>query len=98
MTHTKGPWKCKFTKHSDWQIRGADGYSIVGIPHCDVYGRTHEDKVNARLITAAPELLKLLKIMVYDVGVIETKDIEKANKLIMKIEGRKDEKAIHRRR
>lgn len=63
MKHTPGPWKVKFKKDCDWQIRSADGYSILAIPHDEEYGRPSEDSANANLIAAAPEMFEVLETM-----------------------------------
>ena len=89
MNHTKAPWKCKFKKHCDWSIRGADGYSILGIPHDIHYGRPEEDKANARLVTAAPELYAILKKIITDRGFNLMQNVKTADELIKIIEGKK---------
>lgn len=59
--HTPGPWSIHHKPRCDWQIVGADEYSIVGVPDDDKYGRPTEDAANARLIAAAPDLLAFVK-------------------------------------
>ncbi len=68
MRHSPGPWKCKFRKNCDWSIYDKNGYSVLAIPHDDQYGRPYEDEANARLVTAAPDLLKALKDMVIEMA------------------------------
>lgn len=58
--HTPGPWSID---ESGLGIIGADGYSLCGIADGDEDQgcRPKEDRANARLIAAAPEMLEMLK-------------------------------------
>ena len=62
--HTPGPWKVYEDSHSD-------AYEVMP-DQCDVgdtiavYGRTR--KANARLIAAAPDLLRALKVLTLEAG------------------------------
>ena len=62
MSHTKGPWEAKEVSNlpaecGDDIIRNCyPGYRISSV--CAIWNRTATTKANARLIAAAPELLK----------------------------------------
>lgn len=59
--HTKGPWGIRITETGPWSVFNADGNWIA------VTTRKQwkdEDKANARLIAAAPDLLEALEYMV----------------------------------
>lgn len=60
--HTLGPWEAKLGPDGDsWDIIGGDGLPVAEItpPHgCHQTPRTREK--NARLIAAAPDLLKVV--------------------------------------
>jgi hypothetical protein len=53
--HTPGPWKT----NGDPYVSTADGKRSIAF--CDTR-HGHEDRANARLIAAAPELLEALKV------------------------------------
>ena len=66
--YTKGPWNANFTRFSRWVV----GFHITDPKHgslrpiCEAYDKTgamnpDEIAANARLISAAPELLEALK-------------------------------------
>ena len=66
--YTKGPWNANFTRFSRWVV----GFHITDPKHgslrpiCEAYdkmGAMNPDEIaaNARLISAAPELLEALK-------------------------------------
>lgn len=57
--HTPGPWEVV----DELNIIAADGYNLGGIADAseDEGGRPEEDRANARLIGAAPEMLDTLK-------------------------------------
>jgi hypothetical protein len=59
--HTPGPWKFGSKAKSNFykrNIAGADGYHVAAVSSRD----DHEVDANARLISAAPELLEALKV------------------------------------
>lgn len=65
MPHTPGPWKTGYSGHS---VYGPDrdfgaGQTTHVICICRSPARTEENKANARLIAAAPELLDALQIV-----------------------------------
>jgi hypothetical protein len=91
MKHTPGPWKMKFKKNCDWSVYGKDGYSILAIPYDNDNGRPTEDKANAALIAAAPELLSALKLAVHHESAT-WKDVDALHRcieLISKLRGEK---------
>ena len=66
--YTRGPWNANFTRFSGWVV----GFHITDPEHgslrpiCEAYDKTgamnpDEIAANARLISAAPELLEALK-------------------------------------
>jgi len=60
--HTKGPWKVGDGTYpkSDRFVWGSDGYLIADCS--DINNRTSdEERANARLISAAPDLLEALR-------------------------------------
>jgi len=67
MSHTPGPWQWSdeyLTSNQDktWSLLGADGYGILS---CDGLGNSPQEigsngRANARLISAAPDLLEAL--------------------------------------
>lgn len=56
------PWPWRLC-HSGLGIFGADGYELLRIPDCDESegGRPEEDRANATLIAAAPEMMVMLR-------------------------------------
>lgn len=60
--HTAGPWRSEYEKGCDWAIYGADGYSVLSIPDDPEYGRPVEDRANASLVAAAPDLLRCVQL------------------------------------
>lgn len=91
--HTKGPWNV--FKNND--IFGDDYYTVKGdgdIPVCQcAYGDT-DNEVNARLISAAPEMLEVLKIFAnppmtsYGARIIEESSYARAREVIKKATGK----------
>ena len=58
MTHTPGPWKCKKVGSlADYDIRDEKNYPLAWVEHSQI----HDTEANARLIAAAPEMLKALE-------------------------------------
>jgi hypothetical protein len=62
-THTPGPWHSN--EPGNESVRDADEHPIC-IVECD-YHTTDEQDANARLIAAAPDLLKQLKALVVQI-------------------------------
>jgi len=62
-THTPGPWRAKLTRGKHGY---SDFYNVLGPQYevCRMMGIDHEDKANARLIAAAPDLLEALRDLV----------------------------------
>lgn len=60
MKHTPGPWKFASDQHSDYQhaIAAENGKHVGAAYHNHPCRMTAEEKANARLIAAAPELLE----------------------------------------
>jgi hypothetical protein len=58
---TPGPWSIE----DAFDIIAADGYNLVSVADAsiDEGGRPSEDKANARLIAAAPEMLEALEFV-----------------------------------
>ena len=54
MKHTKGPWGS--TRINDYYLIGGDGHAI-----CRVESKDENNKADAQLISAAPDLLKELE-------------------------------------
>ena len=52
--HTPGPWEAKEDEYGHWGIYASGG-------ECIAITEEREDEANARLIAAAPDMLKLLK-------------------------------------
>ena len=67
--HTEGPWKVelmdseegKIRTYREWRIYQGDG---IDKPICDIFDVTGVGEANARLIAAAPELLKTAKNLI----------------------------------
>ena len=91
--HTPGPWKYDTTKLADWYTRITHCVSISGESEIRLYG--NEAEANARLISAAPELLEALEALVdmpdersiYDISDKEIDLWVKAKKVIAKAKG-----------
>ena len=71
--HTPGPWKYRPDKYDDWGVvKSADGYPVVQAclgrwtSEFDTHrtNKTDPAEANARLISAAPELLAALENIV----------------------------------
>jgi hypothetical protein len=60
--HTPGPWKT----NGDPYVSTADGRRSIAF--CDSHQQAHEDRANARLIAAAPDLLDALLRVLRDVA------------------------------
>lgn len=96
-THTPGPWYIEEISNRDWQINSdSRDWCLLEITPA-IYGESDslsdEDKANARLIAAAPDLLEALKSLVKtlvdqdDEGMIEhAQQIINARSIIAKIE------------
>ena len=83
--HTPGPWECRPSMEYPWD------YEISTTTSEDRIEYPGEDKANARLIAAAPELLAALQVMlrnyaaVHDIGDVEMQPaIYQANAAIQK--------------
>lgn len=75
--HTPGPWEYRSQPHDDWGLVRAGRYIICQardpkVDHLDLshYRRTKTDpfEANARLISAAPDLLLQLSELLADIG------------------------------
>lgn len=64
--YTPGPWKIKKISKEEWQINSdlRDECLFQITPPFNEINLSVEDKANARLITAAPDLLEALKQLV----------------------------------
>lgn len=64
VPHTPGPWvssefyQCRYTITRGFTIKNENGYLVAVVSDLNEYG---QNKANARLISAAPELLNELK-------------------------------------
>ena len=69
--YTMGPWNANFTRFSGWVV----GFHITDLEHgslrpiCEAYDKTgamnpNEIAANARLISAAPELLSAVRLAI----------------------------------
>lgn len=97
-SHTPGPWRVEIRAGDEWYFGGGNDQEFVirglkdpeagGDDPIAVYSAdTEEDRANARLISAAPELLEALKevIKVSDRATVE---FDAARAAIAKAEGR----------
>ena len=86
IKHTPGPWEaCGKAVHAE------TGREIVFGSHNTRSGSDEEQRANARLIAAAPELLEALGLIVAQVkagGHIYASHLERAEAAIAKAEGR----------
>ena len=99
MKHTPGPWrKCGGATPHYTGIHSKAGYIVYGMAdNCDTeHGKPikcpgfDEQRANARLIAAAPEMLELLKLIVDDnemYGETAIKSVRLAQQLINEIQG-----------
>lgn len=63
--HTPGPWKAYKQDNGDWYISRSLGAQLADTALATVHAWAQtEDEANARLITAAPELLEALEKIV----------------------------------
>lgn len=64
-THTPGPWTSTVSPFGQVEVRGDEGAFVCRLRHMDgefdTTILTEQNKANARLIAAAPELLEALK-------------------------------------
>lgn len=58
INHTPGPWVIGKHDHDVVMVDTASGTAI-----CDVYGESDDRPANARLISAAPDLLEALETL-----------------------------------
>ena len=63
--HTRGPWKCDWTRagKNAWKIVGSDHLGVATILVAQARNATEKES-NARLISAAPDLLAFAKAYV----------------------------------
>ena len=63
--HTPGPWNVAEDQHNDYQhaVAARNGLHVGCAYHTDPCRMTREEKANAHLIAAAPELLEALEAM-----------------------------------
>lgn len=65
MTHTPGPWKIEERQIDDYYVNiQAKVETIAAVLTMDPVYPTKKEMANARLITAAPDLLEALKELV----------------------------------
>ncbi len=91
MSHSKGPWETAVNGNEEWDVCLSGGGDMVA----DLSGCGPNQKANARLIAAAPELLEALKTAVSmledSIGEFERFDHTRAEEfqaIINKAEGR----------
>lgn len=81
ITHTQGPWGASTSCSSDFRcirhITDADGNTIADVRYVEGFSQD-EELANARLITAAPELLAALEGIMVTVAGVETSPVYKA--------------------
>lgn len=83
MKHTPGPWETKEDGYGYWGIYDRSG-------ECIAETTEREDEANARLIAAAPELLRLLRIAHDDFRELGFCTVlPEIDELLTQIEGRK---------
>jgi len=63
MQHTKGEWE--LSKPNDGSIIMNGNIRAIVLPYSEIKGMQEEDRANAKLIAAAPELLDALNGLVY---------------------------------
>lgn len=90
--HTPGPWYLDEVSADDWQVNSDlhDHCLFQITPTIGVESLTDEDKANARLIAAAPELLEALLALLNvseELCGLELKEIKKGRALIAKATG-----------
>jgi hypothetical protein len=74
ITHVSGPWQIEDTEQAmRIGIRAADGIYVAEAVQCQPRGRRQE-RANAKLIAAAPELLKSCKALLEELRLIREKD------------------------
>jgi hypothetical protein len=100
IEHSPGPWRVGYYRYdirNVWEDRGletailgADGKSIVEM---NPYGTTGTDE-DLKLIAAAPEMYRILRIILEDkrrpLGLIHADAMAQAHRLIQELEGRSD--------
>jgi hypothetical protein len=99
--HTPGPWTAPDLHFSE-RFEGITGLSYFA---CDVLNPTPEEKANIALIAAAPELLSVLKRLVFatqeylpayfDTNTIAWRAHQNAVEIIAKAEDRAVEEAVN---
>ena len=83
MDPTRGPWKAKEDEYGHWGIYGPCG-------ECIAITEEREDKGNARLIAAAPDLVELCSDLLNPENAVEPirREVEK---VLRRIYGKEDE-------
>lgn len=73
--HTPGPWEMhgEFSGRDIVQIETKHGYSVADVRN---YNRSEQNKANAKLIAAAPDLLEALQNLIGEVKDIRGVDVE----------------------
>ncbi len=71
--HTPGPWYLDEVSADDWQVNSDlhDHCLFQITPTIGVESLTDEDKANAQLITAAPELLEALRALMENYEIVD---------------------------
>lgn len=85
-THTPGPWQTATDKAVDHYVHIGHYSNTLRTYVCRVFAETEEQKANARLIAAAPELLEVAKEIATGYCTAET--MFKAQAAIAKAEGK----------
>jgi len=91
MTHTKGPWEFRVAPNGDCGIH-ADGTGVFAEAFADIRlareNAREEAKSNARLISAAPDLLEALQLVVDEIdGTFPFESLAAARAAISKAKG-----------
>ena len=89
--YTPGPWWVEIGDEDGdyshiWPTIHSESREIVGTE--GLYGDLEEDKANARLIAAAPELLEALQYLMVASGEQLTSAFEQAQEVIAKVTGK----------
>lgn len=82
IKHTLGPWE-----RDDGYIKSINTGDVICTPYFSYYERTDEQKANAHLIAAAPEMYEALKNLVESCQLFG-KDVDEARAALAKAEGK----------
>lgn len=86
--HSPAPFRVD-TSSGDLAIYAEDGYNISSIPICEEYGRGEEDRANADLFAAAPDLFAVCEYLATERNPNIYTAIDMAMKALEKATGRK---------